>query len=438
MKITHQDKLETLLELRRRYNWDVTCITEIHNTDVPTETNQYQMVFVQETLCILGRAAGIVLGHAARQAWEKSGRKVRVLHDRILGIPLQSCGGLSWIYSIYAPTGVTAAQYDEFLKIIENNIITKHEDLSEAFYLVGDWNAHIGRDSKNDKVTIGPHTMRQCTSARGKTLEKWLRSQQLTRTDTHFYVPRRGTWQHNITKQWYELDGMVTPIGTQRRVQRIRTRPTAAISDHNAKEFYVHFTTLASTTRRHQRRQRFQAHDHRKQHKDRIRYDLLQGPTSDDTKKHYRDRVDELLCEEGILLPLPPKPVNNNPVYIFTDGSCGKASNSIAGWGVVAYEMMYIEASLKNNIEKHTVPADYTMCGPVQLQQEAVDFLGACRHSNNTAEISAIGHALVLARTRYQKRPVTICYDSEYAASVARGEWMAHTQTRIWHSEYRS
>ena len=88
---------------------------------------------------------------------------------------------------------------------------------------------------------------------------------------------------------------------------------------------------------------------------------------------------------------------------------------------------MHIEASLKNNIEKHTVPADYTMCGPVQLQQDAVDFLGACQHSNNTAEISAIGHALALARTRYQKRPVTICYDSEYAASVARGEWMAHT-----------
>ena len=243
--------------------------------------------------------------------------------------------------------------------------------------------------------------MRQCTSARGKTLEKWLRSQQLTKTDTHFYVPRRGTWQHNITKQWYELDGMVTPVGTHRRVQRIRTRPTAALSDHNAKEFYVHFATLASTTRGHQRRQRFQAHDHRKQHKNRIRYDLLQGPISGDTKKHDRDRLDELLCEEGILLPRPPKPINNNPVHIFTDGSCGKTNNSIAGWGVVAHETINIEASLKNNIDKHTVPTDYTMCGPVQLQQDAEDFLGACRHS-------AIGHALVLARTRYQRRPVTI------------------------------
>ena len=69
---------------------------------------------------------------------------------------------------------------------------------------------------------------------------------------------------------------------------------------------------------------------------------------------------------------------------------------------------MHIEDSLKNNVEKHAVPADYTMCGPVQLQQDAADFLGAFRHSNNTAEISAIGHALVLARTRYQRRPVTI------------------------------
>ena len=88
---------------------------------------------------------------------------------------------------------------------------------------------------------------------------------------------------------------------------------------------------------------------------------------------------------------------------------------------------MRVGASLGGNIDGHAVPADFTMCGPVQLQQDAEDFLGASRHSNNTAEISAIGHALVLARTRYQRRPVTICYDSEYAASIARGEWMAHT-----------
>ena len=63
----------------------------------------------------------------------KSGPKSsRVLHDRILGIPLQSCGSLSWIYSIYAPTGVTAAQFNEFLNIIEININANHDDLSEV------------------------------------------------------------------------------------------------------------------------------------------------------------------------------------------------------------------------------------------------------------------------------------------------------------------
>ena len=45
-------------------------------------------------------------------------------------------------------------------------------------------------------------------------------------------------------------------------------------------------------------------------------------------------------------------------VYIFTDGSCGKTNESIAGWGVVAYETIHIEAPMKNNIDKHTVPAD--------------------------------------------------------------------------------
>ena len=115
---------------------------------------------------------------------KKTGRRVRVLHDRILGVPLQSCGGLSWIYSIYAPTGVTAAQYNEFLKIIEININVHHDDLSEVLSFIGVGMFTLA--SKINKIITGPQTMRQCTSARGKILEEWLRSQQLTKTNTHF------------------------------------------------------------------------------------------------------------------------------------------------------------------------------------------------------------------------------------------------------------
>ena len=146
-------------------------------------------------------------GSCSKTGMGKIGRKVRVLHDPILGIPFQICGGLSWIYAIYAPTGVTAAQYDEFLRIIENNIITKHEDLSEAFYLVGDWNAHIGRDSKNDKITIGPHTMRQCTSAKGKTLQNGYdrnSSQKRTLTSMSREEERGTTTSQNSGMSWME------------------------------------------------------------------------------------------------------------------------------------------------------------------------------------------------------------------------------------------
>ena len=156
---------------------------------------------------------------------------------------------------------------------------------------------------------------------------------------------------------------MITPIGTHRQVQAdsyppLRRRSVTTMP----REFYVHLTTLASTSRRQQRRQRFQSHEHQKQHQDRIRDDLLQGPISSDIKKQYRDRLDELLRAEGILLPRPPKTNNRNPVYIFTDGSCGKTNNSIAGWGVVAYETEQIEASLMNNTGKHTVTKQITPC----------------------------------------------------------------------------
>ena len=67
MRIAHQEKLETLLDLRRRYNWDVTGLTEIHNTDVLSGTNQHQIVFVQEALFILGRTAQKMLDSPAKQ-----------------------------------------------------------------------------------------------------------------------------------------------------------------------------------------------------------------------------------------------------------------------------------------------------------------------------------------------------------------------------------
>ncbi len=64
--------------------------------------------------------------------------------------------------------------------------------------------------------------------------------------------------------------------------------------------------------------------------------------------------------------------------------------------------------------------------GPVILQQSDPVYLGATVHTNNTAELTAIGEAChwllrVCCNERYPHRPkeATICYDSEYAFHLA-------------------
>lgn len=100
-------------------------------------------------------------------------------------------------------------------------------------------------------------------------------------------------------------------------------------------------------------------------------------------------------------------------VRIYTDGSCprnaGAASGCVlAGWGLV------VEAA-------NDVPSE-DFYGPVILDLDHPHFLGATRGTNNTAELSAMGMALVwLLRNKESRRPARILFDSLYAANVALG-----------------
>ncbi|CAM9484799.1 unnamed protein product, partial [Ectocarpus fasciculatus] len=71
------------------------------------------------------------------------------------------------------------------------------------------------------------------------------------------------------------------------------------------------------------------------------------------------------------------------------------------------------------------------MCGPVVIDPSHSDYIGATLGSNNTAELTAIGEALIwLAhhcreieadRTRCGFGPVVVRYDSDYAAKSVMG-----------------
>ena len=100
---------------------------------------------------------------------------------------------------------------------------------------------------------------------------------------------------------------------------------------------------------------------------------------------------------------------------IYTDGACKGNKNvyskqAPAGWGVVVVD----------DARQHQIVELY---GPVVLDRKSPSYMKALVCSNNTAELTAVGEALLWLRDYGQAYPgpTVIRYDSEYAAKSVQG-----------------
>tara|TARA_B100001750_G_scaffold243950_1_gene260244 strand:- start:3587 stop:4138 length:552 start_codon:yes stop_codon:yes gene_type:complete len=107
---------------------------------------------------------------------------------------------------------------------------------------------------------------------------------------------------------------------------------------------------------------------------------------------------------------------------IYVDGSCqdnkNVTSETPAGWGVVV-----VEGDTQRGSGAGAVITE--LSGPVITKSTIKDFFGAEVGSNNTAELSAIAHALrwILKDGRVQQ--ATIRADSQYALQISQKNWKA-------------
>jgi ribonuclease HI len=112
--------------------------------------------------------------------------------------------------------------------------------------------------------------------------------------------------------------------------------------------------------------------------------------------------------------------------WISTDGfgqvlRDGERVEKRAGWGVIVF---------RNNGGPDTLSMlpDFVLHAPVVTQAWDHRWIGAREATNNTAELSAIGEAMLWLRDEAPDEgwaPLHIRYDSEYAANIARGTWAA-------------
>ena len=114
--------------------------------------------------------------------------------------------------------------------------------------------------------------------------------------------------------------------------------------------------------------------------------------------------------------------MSDRAFYIYVDGSCEEnrnvTSQTPAGWG-------FCVISGDSGIGRGGGDVVLEKSGSVVTDVSADGFLGAEVGSNNTAELSAIAHAMRWLLTEGGDQSVVIRGDSQYALRISSGEWRA-------------
>ena len=115
-------------------------------------------------------------------------------------------------------------------------------------------------------------------------------------------------------------------------------------------------------------------------------------------------------------------------LYIYVDGSCEEnrnvTSKTPAGWG-------FCVISGDSGIGKGGGDVIFERSGPVVTEESVDGFLGAEVGSNNTAELSAIAHAMRWLLSEGDSQDVVLRGDSQYALNIASGEWRAKANKEL-------
>ena len=120
--------------------------------------------------------------------------------------------------------------------------------------------------------------------------------------------------------------------------------------------------------------------------------------------------------------------LSDKALYIYVDGSCEEnrnvTSKTPAGWG-------FCVITGDSGIGKGSGDVVLERSGPVVTEESEDSFLGATVGSNNTAELSAIAHAMRWLLTEGGSRDIVLRGDSQYALNIASGAWRAKANKEL-------
>lgn len=143
-------------------------------------------------------------------------------------------GQVATFVSVYAPTQVADNDDKEQFYQQLDRILTEIPKKNKVF-LLGDFNARVGRDFDVWQGVIGRHGVGNCNS-NGLLLLQLCNQHALTLTNTNFQQANKykNTWQHPRSKHWHMLDYVAVRQADSKDILLTRAmRGTLCYSDHH-------------------------------------------------------------------------------------------------------------------------------------------------------------------------------------------------------------
>ena len=432
-KLSHRPKLQQLIGVLRKHDVDMAFLSDLHF--FPPEA--LQVVWIEEFCFVLRGRVGFALRASVAMASEQSGRPfLHVNSDRLLSLGFSIHGEYVHFTANYTPAGQSASEkrqhYQEAQKLHLQCL-----DVSSFQIWSGDFNGHVAAGEAEPEV-LGSHGLTSpSTTAGGRILKEFLRGTQLCHVDSFHDCNARGTWKHNLTHEFYELDVFLISRSHAHLVgTHMGTFP--GVSDHLAKTCFVHVGNLVKRQQRMARRRLWQRRNfQRTTLQPQLNMAAFRGPSASAVacRQQYSALVDKLLDNFDVS-PAPDAPEQrafdgvlegweeSHPRvwHAYPDGSGQLAeiahgqvvTPATAGWGAAVW----------------TRDKVFEACCPVSLQSSQRDFRGAERATNNTAEASAMLFLFEWCLRNIEHFDVVhVHYDSEYAMNVSLGRWRVTRNT---------
>ena len=416
----HESKLKALVSTMRRHSFDVLMVSDLHYTG----SVQTSIVYVEEFCFVLRGAVGLIMRNAVAVHWERQGRELvhRPDSDRLLGVVVQLFGRSMAMVANYTPAGTVVgmkrAHYDAARSL--------HAELHECGHEQiwgGDFNGHLG-GGDGDGVHFGNYGLPTATTMGGRMLKEFAVRCALCHVDSWRSIACRGTWYHNICHKWFELDAFLVEKHALSHVQQMMfTFAARGISDHMGKAMHVHLGAPSLRAKRQKRKKcwqgvRAQQRPGSSDVRVTCQHAMLRGssPSAVQMRSQYEQLVDSALQTAGVEAPDAFSEISavegweetaENIWHVYTDGSAVLEDPS-AGWGAA----WWVRGQC------------YESFGPVEVNPNSEDFIGAERLTNNTGELSAVARVLTtVAAVQHLPSTLIIHYDSQYAANVTQGLW---------------